>query len=48
MHNKELHKNNKMTIDSIAEQWVNLVFAHIAYKNNSLKNNEDKDKRNNE
>jgi len=36
----EKHKNENhdlLSIDSIAEQWVNLLFVHIEYKRQSKK-----------
>lgn len=32
-----IQQGNKDKIDAIAEQWVNLVFAHIEYKKQNKK-----------
>ncbi len=33
------HNDKQSVLDAIAEQWVSLVFAHLAYKKQNKKEN---------
>ncbi len=36
---KDKNKQGRLDIDAIADQWVNLIFAHLGYKKQNKKEN---------